>query len=895
MSILNDIGREMITVEYGGMTLRMTMLEYAEFAGRRQVGGGSSSSTPVNPVHPPTGLTVTAFTDTTVSLSWTAPAAGETPTDYLIEVQAIGAISGAGPWTPFAHSPSTTTSIVITSLTQSYKYKFRVSTVSGTDTSLPTSAIQQVTLRSAPFSLAATGTTNTTISLSWNYLDNAEWQPVTSVNIYDRVHNTPPYVLNANIAPAFVGTATGLIRGQIFDLQNTLVNSAGESAVSNTITQVTKNPPGKPTIIKGHPGNQKIFVNGTPAATGVGVGGVATSWVARAYPQPSGSTVTLETTPGLNPDATVTALVDMLTNGTAYNVTLAGKNADGEGPESDPTADSINIVPFGFALTDLGSQYWGDWSGTGVTLSGPNITSINDISGNARHASYVSGTHATVNAAALNGRDSVRFTSDGLYHYSASEAINTTARYAFSVFQNNSSGSGGFPYTTTNEQLGCSSGNTVFDSVTTLTGGATTSTIVMNSALVDMTRAIGHKITQWKNGDQGTTADANSGGITSPNTVVALGSQDGSNFFNLSDFGRAVIIDGLLTSQQIQQVEGLIFWSFPLLHLQMGSHPYATFSPSGEIDIPGTPSIAYARPNGSGTVNILITPGDEGGALVTYYITSSPGSISGNTTDITLTMTGFTDGTPYTLTPVASSVAGSSAAGSASASVTTSATSANILTQWKMSESSGNRADSWYSVYNLTISGTVGGTTINGFNAANFSGSGYFTVGATSGLSRAFDTFPLTISFWINTTTNTGTQLAVIGNYGPGTLKGIMVALVNGQINTWAFTDGTTSNCVYDGGLGGANTGAIHDGLDHHIVIAMDTSNFKVYVDNVLIGTTNWTGSAQNVQSNATDLVIGRYNSNNLTAKIAKLKWAQRKWSATDVAYDWNGGAGRDL
>jgi hypothetical protein len=126
-----------------------------------------------------------------------------------------------------------------------------------------------------------------------------------------------------------------------------------------------------------------------------------------------------------------------------------------------------------------------------------------------------------------------------------------------------------------------------------------------------------------------------------------------------------------------------------------------------------------------------------------------------------------------------------------------------------------------------------------------------------------YDAFPLTIVIkGLKFTTNSGTQLAIWTNYGPGTLKGILIAAVSGGVNFWLFRDGTTSNCIYDGALGGVNVAALNDGLAHDLIYVVDATNARVYVDGntTPAATRNWTGTAGAPLSTTTVTQFGLYN-----------------------------------
>ncbi len=68
-------------------------------------------------------LAIAGIASGTVSLRWTGPAGVSGVSDYLIQYSGD---SSEGPWTTFAHTPSTATTVTITGLTDGTTYHFRV-------------------------------------------------------------------------------------------------------------------------------------------------------------------------------------------------------------------------------------------------------------------------------------------------------------------------------------------------------------------------------------------------------------------------------------------------------------------------------------------------------------------------------------------------------------------------------------------------------------------------------------------------------------------------------------------------------------------------------------------------------------------------------------------------
>jgi hypothetical protein len=98
---------------------------------------------------------------------------------------------------------------------------------------------------------------------------------------------------------------------------------------------------------------------------------------------------------------------------------------------------------------------------------------------------------------------------------------------------------------------------------------------------------------------------------------------------------------------------------------------YATGSLTISAVVPGSPTIG-APTAGNGQVTIAFTaPASTGGAAITSYTaTSNPGGFTGTGSSSPISVTGLTNGTPYTFTVTATNSAGTGAASSASTSST---------------------------------------------------------------------------------------------------------------------------------------------------------------------------------------------------------------------------------
>jgi YD repeat-containing protein len=250
----------------------------------------------------PSGLTVTGTTPTSVSLSWTAPSG--TVTGYYVYQ--------AGSSAPVATVTGTTATV--TGLTPSTSYTFTVAAYNAAGTGPASASVQATTgtetIPGAPTGLAVTGTTSSSVSLSWT-------APSGDVSGY--------YVYQSGTQVASVtgttATVAGLAQGITYTFTVAAYNAAGTGPASGSVQATTGSLPGAPTGL---------------AVTGVTYHSVSLSWSA-----PPG-TVTgyyvykdgVKDTVGLAFSGT-SVTVSFLSATTTYTFTVSAYNSGGEGPQSN--------------------------------------------------------------------------------------------------------------------------------------------------------------------------------------------------------------------------------------------------------------------------------------------------------------------------------------------------------------------------------------------------------------------------------------------------------------------------------------------------------------------------------------------------------------------------------
>jgi hypothetical protein len=409
----------------------------------------------------PASVTVTPG-DTTLTLTWSAPATGGSPLrDYRVEHRA----STGGDWTLLADGTSTATTATINGLTNGAAYDVRVSAVNAVGTG-PASLVQTARplgLPAAPVGVTATAGSGS-LGVRWSapagdggtaitrYTataspggasctadlgapmttrsdpDNGGW--VTSgygtlgsvLAAYDSGSDRAN--LPAGVSYTKTSTVPFVWSGSTNE-SRALQDPAGGSrratawfsggAFSQTFTFAT-----------GAQRLMRIYVldwdgaNARAQTVSVTVDGVTRSvqvsafsagrWIDVPISVGAGGTVTVTTTRTAGANVVIsgvffdppplTCTIDGLTPGTGYEITVTATNAAGTGPRGGAT------VP-----ASLGASWWLDAADAVTrTVSGTAVSEWRDKSGNGRHATQGTATaQPTVAATAMQGLDVVRF------------------------------------------------------------------------------------------------------------------------------------------------------------------------------------------------------------------------------------------------------------------------------------------------------------------------------------------------------------------------------------------------------------------------------------------------------------------------------------------------------
>lgn len=103
----------------------------------------------------------------------------------------------------------------------------------------------------------------------------------------------------------------------------------------------------------------------------------------------------------------------------------------------------------------------------------------------------------------------------------------------------------------------------------------------------------------------------------------------------------------------------------------------------------------------------------------------------------------------------------------------------------------------------------------------------------------AFNSHPLTVMAWVNTSVTTGQQ-GLVNKYVANSRNGWNLFLLNGRVRGWYFVN--ASRNVYGGG-DGLDGGFIADGRWHHLALVVDSAGARIYVDGSQRTSLAWTGT----------------------------------------------------
>ena len=257
-----------------------------------------------------------------VSLSWTAPATGPTPTSYKVYRS-----TDSGTTYP-SYNTVLSTSLDVSGLTNGTTYTFKVQSVYGGVSSSDSNVISRVpaTYPGAPSSVTATSGANASSVVSWTAPTSNGGDTITGYTV-----TSSPGSITATTNGATSVTVTGLMNGTSYMFTVTATNSQGTGSSASTSVSATPSLLAPPTLSVSDLGNGSLmFSRGTSSG--------ATSYTV--YISTSVSAGFTVATTNLSVAYTPPRISG------AYYFKISASNSGGEGSLSAPTSPiTIRNVP----------------------------------------------------------------------------------------------------------------------------------------------------------------------------------------------------------------------------------------------------------------------------------------------------------------------------------------------------------------------------------------------------------------------------------------------------------------------------------------------------------------------------------------------------------------------
>lgn len=416
-------------------------------AGSSPASAQSAAVTPASAPGAPTNITVDPSAAAgAVTVGWAAPAGtgGSPITGYVVTASPGGATKNAA---------ADATSLAFDGLTNGTTYRFTVGAINevGTTHSAQSAEVVPYTVPGAPTGVSGTPADGG-VNVSWTPPASNGGRAVTGYT----VTASPGGATNQVDGTTTSTLVSGLSNGTPYTFTVFATNDRGAGATSAASDAVMPHTvPGAPTNVQGTPGDGQVTVTWTaPSSTG---GVPVAEYVVTASPGGAEKKV--------NGD-TLTAVVDGLTNGTAYTFTVGAKNAVGTTtslPSGAITPRALPGVPTGVSVTRGDQQATVSWtapaSDGGSAITGYVVTvtpgnTVHEVASNVTSqvvTGLTNGTLYTFTVAAKNAggtgtaSDGVTATPAGLP--AAPASVTATAGHAAATVSWAASAANGSPVT----------------------------------------------------------------------------------------------------------------------------------------------------------------------------------------------------------------------------------------------------------------------------------------------------------------------------------------------------------------------------------------------------------------------------------------------------------------
>lgn len=594
-------------------------------------GTAAATVTPFTVPGAPTGVTGTRG-DTTVAVSWTAPAStgGSPVTGYTVSYTDTTTSAGSGT-TGLLGTGTTTT---VTGLTDGDAYTFTVTAANAAGTGPASTASAPVTPATGPGIPSAVVATphDTTVGLSWTAPTTNGGAPITGylITATDTSTTPSPVTTSTTTGNGTTGTVTGLTNGDSYTFTVAAINSVTTGAPSDPSTAVTPfTVADAPTGVTAVRGYRSVTLTWTaPTNTG---GSPITTYKLFIYDATNSSHSAVNGYTPTGQGTATTATIASLFPGESYTFKVETVNAAGT---SVLSAASNAVTPYtlpGAPTTVTGVR--GDSSAAltwvapaadgGSPITGYRIDSVDTFSGAMASTTAAAGATTATVTGLTNGDP-----------------------YTFTVTAINAAGPGPASAITSSSTVTPATLPSQVTGVTAVPGGS------------------GATVT-W-------TAGSNGGDPLTGSTVAWTDTSDQSGNHDGSQVATGAATTATVTG--LVPGDAYFFTVTPTNTVGSGpvSHESNTVTP---FDVPGAPTAVGATAGSSSVAVTWTAPASDGGSPVTGYVVSATAGSTTVATNAgagatTATVSGLTAGTAYTVRVVAVNAAGPSAAGTAPGTTT---------------------------------------------------------------------------------------------------------------------------------------------------------------------------------------------------------------------------------
>jgi subtilisin family serine protease len=189
----------------------------------------------------PLGLSSSGATASTIDLTWSAP---EEPVDGTIaDYRVQFRLSGSAHWLTFGDELSSSTSAIVTGLSASSTYEFRVAALADEGVGTYSASVSGATLSgvtSAPQSLVLGAATATSVPMSWLTPAAVNGGTVTDYRVQFRLSGSTTWsTFGDDVSSSTSTTVTGLLAKRTYEFRVAAITAQGVSAYTSSVSKAT--------------------------------------------------------------------------------------------------------------------------------------------------------------------------------------------------------------------------------------------------------------------------------------------------------------------------------------------------------------------------------------------------------------------------------------------------------------------------------------------------------------------------------------------------------------------------------------------------------------------------------------------------------------------------------